>query len=164
MRTYLDAIIEAVAAALMAGMCLVVFLGVFYRYALLDPLTWTEEIARLCLIWTTFLGTYLAYRRNIHISIDLIRRYVSLRTMRILHFASLILVGSFMTMLGFQGVEYSRAFLNSFTLVLGLSLGIIYFALPICAALMVLTIVIDLINFVRSGFMLPGEESKGDVI
>src|SRR5207244_11708001 len=119
MRVYLDVAIEAVAAVLMATMCIIVFLGVFFRYVLSDPLTWTEEIARLCLVWITFLGTYLAYRRNLHISIDVVRERLSRSAQRIIHLIVLVLVGMFMTMLVIQGAHYSQAFLGSDTPLLG---------------------------------------------
>src|SRR6266542_4259240 len=95
MRAYLDVAIEAVAAALMAAMCAIVFLGVFFRYVLGDPLSWTEEIARLCLVWITFLGTYLAYRRNLHISIDLVQKRLSRSAKKIVHLMVLVLTGMF---------------------------------------------------------------------
>ena len=81
-RSYIDAGLGAVVAALMATMCITVFMGVVFRYVLGDPLTWAEEVGRLCLVWVTFLGTYLAYRRTMHITIDLIRTRPRSRTRR----------------------------------------------------------------------------------
>ena len=164
MRAYLDVAIEAVAAALMATMCLIVFLGVFFRYVRGDPLTWTEEIARLCLVWITFLGTYLAYRRNLHISIDLVQKRLSRSAQRIIHLIVLALVGMFMTMLIIQGAHYSQAFLGSATPLLGVPLGLVYAALPFCAALLLVTLLVDLVNFLRGRSPLHTNDSKGDVI
>jgi TRAP-type C4-dicarboxylate transport system permease small subunit len=164
MRAYLDFAIEAVAAALMATMCIIVFLGVFFRYVLGDPLTWTEEIARLCLVWITFLGTYLAYRRNLHISLDLVQKRLSRSAQRIVHLIVLMLVGMFMTMLMIQGAHYSQAFLGSATPLLGVPLGLVYAALPFCAALLLVTILVDLISFLRGRSPLQTDDSKGDVI
>lgn len=162
-RAYLDAGLEAVVAALMATMCITVFLGVLFRFVLLDPLTWTEEVGRLSLVWVTFLGTYLAYRRNLHISIDVIRKRTSWRTQRIIHLVSIVLVGLFMVMLVAQGAHYSRAFLGSVTPLLGIPLGVVYAALPVCAALLLATIVVDLIDFFRGRSPLD-EIPKGDAI
>jgi TRAP-type transport system small permease protein len=164
MRAYLDVAIEAVAATLMATMCIIVFLGVFFRYVLGDPLTWTEEIARLCLVWITFLGTYLAYRRNLHISIDVVQKRLSRNARRIIHLIVLVLVGMFMTMLMIQGTYYSRAFLGSATPLLGVPLGLVYAALPFCAALLLVTILVDTFNFLRGRSPAHGDESRGDII
>ncbi|TMH05304.1 MAG: TRAP transporter small permease [Betaproteobacteria bacterium] len=164
MRAYLDLAIEAMGAALMATMCVIVFLGVFFRYVLGDPLTWTEEIARLCLVWITFLGTYLAYRRSLHISIDVVRKRLSRSAQRIIHLIVLVLVGMFMTMLVIQGAHYSQAFLGSATPLLGVPLGLVYAALPICAALLLITILADFINFLRGRSPAHTDDAKGDVI
>lgn len=43
--------------ALLIIVTIVVLIGVFYRYILNDPLSWTEETARYILIWTTLLAT-----------------------------------------------------------------------------------------------------------
>ena len=51
---YLDSLVEIILAVLMAITICIVFTGVVFRYALLSPLAWTEEIARLCLVWMTF--------------------------------------------------------------------------------------------------------------
>ena len=42
----LDAAAEAVAAALMGALSILVFVGVVYRYVLLSPLAWVEEVVR----------------------------------------------------------------------------------------------------------------------
>lgn len=163
MRAYLDGAIEAVAATLMAITCAIVFLGVFFRYVLVDPLTWTEEIARLCLVWITFLGTYLAYRRNLHICIELLRTRVSRRTQRGIQLAVLVLVGSFMAMLTVQGAQYSQKFMASATPLLGVPLGVVYAALPVSAALLLGAIMVDLLAFFR-GRPAVDVQAKGDPI
>jgi len=162
-RAYLDAGLEAVVAGLMATMCITVFLGVVFRYVLGDPLTWAEEVGRLSLVWVTFLGAYLAYRRNVHISIDLIRTRTSRGTQRIIHLVSMILIGLFMAMLLVQGGNYSRAVLGSATPLLGIPLGVVYAALPVCAALLLVTILLDLVDFLR-GRSPEDEAPKGDAI
>ena len=163
MRARLDAVVEAIAAALMATMCIVVFLGAFFRYVLVDPLVWTEEIARFCLVWITFLGTYLAYRRNLHISIDLVRQRLSARGRRVLHLFVLVAVGLFAIMLIVRGGEYSQAFLGSRTPVLGVPLGAIYAALPVCAVMLLATVIVDLVAFAR-GRSPVHDAAKGDTI
>lgn len=47
-----------------------VSLQVFCRYALNNPLTWSEELARFSFMWMVFLGLGLAERDNQHIAVD----------------------------------------------------------------------------------------------
>ena len=53
-------------------MSLVVLAGVVCRFLLKIPLVWGEELALTCLVWTTFLGTALAYELNSHVVVDFI--------------------------------------------------------------------------------------------
>src|SRR2546425_5797143 len=54
----------------------VVFYQVFTRYALNDAAGWTEEIARYLLVAVTFLGGAMAVRRNTHIQVDFVYRFL----------------------------------------------------------------------------------------
>src|SRR5262249_43002413 len=54
----------------------VVFYQVFTRYVLNDAAGWTEEIARYLLIAMTFLGGAMAVRRNTHIQVDFVYRFL----------------------------------------------------------------------------------------
>ena len=70
----------------------VVFLQFFTRYVLNDSLGWTEEIARFLLIVVTFLGGVMVARRQTHIAVELLYRYLPRPVRRALQ--TLIDVGS----------------------------------------------------------------------
>nr|WP_245204171.1 TRAP transporter small permease [Ammoniphilus resinae] len=48
-----------------------VFLGVIFRYVLNNPLVWSEEMALVCFIWMTFVGSSIVLREKGHIQLDL---------------------------------------------------------------------------------------------
>ena len=58
------------------ALAVVVFYQVFTRYVLNDAAGWTEEIARYLLIAVTFLGGAMAVRRNTHIQVDFVYRFL----------------------------------------------------------------------------------------
>ena len=58
------------------ALAVVVFYQVFTRYALNDAAGWTEEIARYLLVAVTFLGGAMAVRRNTHIQVDFVYRFL----------------------------------------------------------------------------------------
>ncbi len=66
-----QAVLFAAIAALLLALVVVIGLQVFYRYVLNDSLAWTEEMARLILVWMTFLGAGLASFRGVHLKLDL---------------------------------------------------------------------------------------------
>jgi TRAP-type C4-dicarboxylate transport system permease small subunit len=61
-----------------------VFYQFFTRYVLANSASWTEEIARYLLIIVTFLGASMAVRRNTHIQVEFLYRYLPARAGRLL--------------------------------------------------------------------------------
>ena len=64
--------VEYMLFALGISMALIVANQVFFRYALNQSLFWSEELARYLLVWLTFLGATVAYRRKVHPGIDVL--------------------------------------------------------------------------------------------
>ena len=59
-------LVETVAAALVAIETVILFAGVFARYALHSPLPWIDELASLLFLWLAMLGAAIAFRRSEH--------------------------------------------------------------------------------------------------
>ncbi len=57
-------------------LALTVFYQFFTRYVLSDSAAWTEEIARYLLIVVTFVGASMAVRRNSHIHVEFLYRWL----------------------------------------------------------------------------------------
>jgi TRAP-type C4-dicarboxylate transport system permease small subunit len=64
--------IEYLLFGLGISMALIVATQVFFRYVLNQSLFWSEELARFLLVWLTFLGATVAYRRKAHPGIDVL--------------------------------------------------------------------------------------------
>jgi TRAP-type C4-dicarboxylate transport system permease small subunit len=67
-----NALVEHTLLGLGVAMVGVVAAQVFFRYVLNHSLFWSEELARYILVWLTFLGASVAYRRGVHPRIDLL--------------------------------------------------------------------------------------------
>ncbi len=65
-----------VALAFFWLLALDVFYQFFTRYVLGDSAAWTEEIARYLLIVVTFVGAAMAVRRNSHIHVEFVYRWL----------------------------------------------------------------------------------------
>jgi TRAP-type C4-dicarboxylate transport system permease small subunit len=63
---------QAITAALMLLMVILTLLQVVARYALEIPFPWTEELARLDLIYLTFFGSIVAFQRREHLKVDVL--------------------------------------------------------------------------------------------
>jgi tripartite ATP-independent transporter DctM subunit len=62
----LGLLVEWPAAALVLVDILVLFAGVFARYVLHTPLTWSDELASILFLWLAMLGAVVALRRGEH--------------------------------------------------------------------------------------------------
>jgi len=67
---------DLVAFVLFWAMGCIVFLQFFTRYVLNDSVAWTEEIARYLLMWVTFVGSAVAMRRRVHISVEVLLNFL----------------------------------------------------------------------------------------
>jgi TRAP-type C4-dicarboxylate transport system permease small subunit len=67
---------DGVVLAVFWILAFVVFLQFFTRYVLNDSLGWTEEIARFLLIAVTFLGAVMATRKQSHIAVEFLYRWL----------------------------------------------------------------------------------------
>jgi TRAP-type transport system small permease protein len=67
----LVALVEWWAVGLLAGMAILVCLGVFFRYVLNSSLVWYDEFASYLLVWLTFYGCVVVDYQRRHIGFDL---------------------------------------------------------------------------------------------
>jgi TRAP-type transport system small permease protein len=65
-------------------LAVVIFYQFFTRYALNDSASWTEEIARYLLIATAFVGGAINVRKNNHIQVDFLYRFLPHAVNRVL--------------------------------------------------------------------------------
>lgn len=61
---------SALALALLAFVVVVNTVQVVWRAGLDDPLSWTEEAARVAFVWLVYVGVVRAVRRRTHLSVD----------------------------------------------------------------------------------------------
>jgi TRAP-type C4-dicarboxylate transport system permease small subunit len=80
----LGAIVESVAAVLLAAVVLIVLVQVFGRYILRMSLSWPEELARYVLVWLMFFGVAAAAATRSQIVVDTLVELVSPRFRRML--------------------------------------------------------------------------------
>jgi TRAP-type transport system small permease protein len=67
---FLDSVFEAMTTFLLASLVVLTMLQVVGRYGLETTFIWTEELARLALIYLTFIGSIVALRRSQLLRLD----------------------------------------------------------------------------------------------
>ncbi len=129
---------EVATALLLAVMIGSIGLSVFSRYALHAPLSWTEEVVLICMVWTCFLGASLATKHGEHIVVDFVVTIAPPRLSRGLELISLVIVTLVLAMLVWQGVLLVDRTREVTTIALGIPTMYLYAAVPVSAALMLI--------------------------
>ncbi len=69
---FLNKVVTQLCLVSMAGMTFVVLLGVFFRYVVRMPLSWTEELSRYLMIWAASLAISLGIKGNDHVGLTIL--------------------------------------------------------------------------------------------
>ncbi|MBI4505388.1 MAG: TRAP transporter large permease subunit [Chloroflexi bacterium] len=111
-------------------------LGVFFRYALNNSLTWSDELAVILFAWATFLSVSTVYRHGKHVNIDfLVRTLPPVWQAR----AALLaegLTGGYIIALLVSGIQALPVAALAHTDALKLPLTVPYLAIPTASMLM----------------------------
>ncbi len=70
---------ELIVMVMMAFLVVVVVASVIFRYVLLAPLSWSEEVGRYVMIWLGFLSASLALHQGLHVGVEFLVNRMPLR-------------------------------------------------------------------------------------
>ena len=127
------------------------FAQVVFRYLLLSPLPWSEELARYCFVWIVFLGATLGLERGVHIGVDILTILLPPRVQRWLTMLNELLILAFVLVIIVASVAVVDANRLQFSPALGLQMAKIYLAIPLGMAVMALVLVRMLAEGFRRG-------------
>ena len=131
---------KIVATICVVSMVLVLFLQVFTRYVLRLPLYWSEELARIILIWSVFLGANLAFRAGTHMRIDILSKNLPKSLRFVSNLIIKITVTGFSVVLVVYGWDLSKKMMRIIAPATGIPVGLIDLILPIFALLTIITL------------------------
>lgn len=111
---------------------------IVFRYAVREPIVWSEEFTTLCYQWLSYLGAALAVRYRAHFGVDFLVRHLGERWDRPLEWLGRAVVwtlGVFLIVYGWRIVQSSAAQMYP---TLPFSVGTGYLVLPITGCLFLL--------------------------
>lgn len=131
---------------------LLVFLNVVLRYVFKNSSTWIEELVRYIIIWITFIGAAVCFRKSSHMGIDLIFSFVKGPLKKGIEIFILVASLIFVIFLMNYGMELALFTQKSGQIApsLGIKLFWIYLGIPLGASLAFLEIVILLFKKLKS--------------
>lgn len=132
-----ERVAEAAIVLLVLGMAAACLAQVVWRYALSDPLTWSEEAARYLLVWASFLCAWLAWRSRAHLGLDVLVAQAPPRARPWLDRAVEAAVAAFCLVSVAQGWRMVEVGMMQPSAVLEVPMGLVYAAWP-AAALLIL--------------------------
>lgn len=137
----LTPLLEWTVITLVVVLVLDVLWGVFTRFVMQSPSRWTEEVARLLLIWVSLLGAAVAFQRREHLGFDYVVKQLDPAAQRLLALVAQCVVIAFtLAVLVYGGYVLVSETLeaNQVTPALGIRMGHVYLALPLSGFFIVL--------------------------
>jgi TRAP-type C4-dicarboxylate transport system permease small subunit len=140
------AAVEAVLFVLVIALLVLIALQVFTRYVLQASLPWTEEVARMVLVWAVMLGAAVAMERNEHYAITVLSAGFRGATRKVVLIATNVLGLVFLVALVGYGAEYMAVNMKTVQVSTQISRGWIYLAMPVGATIMGLSLILHSIK------------------
>jgi len=128
--------VEVVAALLLVAVIAMNLAQVYFRYVLVDPLSWTEETMRYATTWMVMLAGSAALFRNEHMAIDLLGARAPAWVKRARRIAVLACIAAFCVLLMWQGIPAAIKNFRQVSPSVRIPMTFPYLAIPVGAALM----------------------------
>lgn len=157
----IDAVIRRVAFVALAGMIVVITLQIVFR-VFFDAISWSEELARYLLVWTTFLGATLAWYRGRHIAVSFVVESFPPALNRIARTIAELISIAFFAIVIVVGIRYMGAQSFQVSASLRIPMPYVYVIIPVTAAVMLLYAVTDLVEIFVGERAGDGGEPGGD--
>jgi len=141
--------VEALAGAMFVIILWLSWLQVFRRYALDNPATWTEEVARVLLVWLAFLAAAAATRSESHLAVDLLINRMPGRLMHLCRGLVNALVAAVGVILCKEGMVIAELALPDHSTSLGFSRSLFYLPAVAGGGLMAFYALVNAITHLR---------------
>lgn len=122
-------------AVVFGGIAVLTVYQVFARYVLNSPLVWSEEIIKYLMIWIVLLGTAIALRKGLLISVEIVLHIVPKIIQKIMQAIITILNMVFLVLLVQYGFKILETIQGQTTGALELPVSWTYAAIPVASIL-----------------------------
>lgn len=137
----LEKMLETVVISIMAALVLAVLWQVLSRYVLASASSWSEELAKILLVWGSLLGAAIAYAEKSHLGVDYFVGKLNPLPRSIIALVVHALVGAgaaYLMIYGGNAVMRNAFAYNQTTAAMRLEWGYVYLALPVAGVFFVI--------------------------
>jgi TRAP-type C4-dicarboxylate transport system permease small subunit len=138
---FYDHLEEIITGIFFTIMCIFIFLQIFTRYLLKNPLLYTEEVSRFAYVWVSFVGSSLAFKNREHIQVDFFINLLGPGVKRVIVIFADLVILVLLIYLFIWGVRYTEFTKMMLTPALEISYLVVNMALPVGLALSVLRVI-----------------------
>lgn len=150
-RALINKIENIIAIFVISLLSVVVFLQVFFRYVLNNPLAWSEELARFLAIWLVYISAAIVLRDDSHMSMDYFVKLFSPKVQAWADVIGKIIISTFLLVGIKESFKIIRITMSQLSPSLDIPMGLIYLALPTSFSLMLLDFITRIILRKRKG-------------
>lgn len=108
-----------------------VALQVSSRYVFKSPISWAEELSRMCLTWLTFVGASMAVRLKAHFAIELLINKFPKHMHNVFEIILLLITAALLTVMFFSGLILLPVVNEQASSTLGLPMSYVYLSIPV---------------------------------
>jgi TRAP-type C4-dicarboxylate transport system permease small subunit len=145
LHRWLGRITAFMAGTILAAMTILVFLTVIYRYFLLAPISWGEEMARFLFIALSMLGAALAMKDRSHFTITILTDKFPAAVRTGLEVGVALGATALLGVVIGKGWSLTLLNRNQISPALGVPMSVAYLPVPLGATLMLLFLWMDLL-------------------
>lgn len=145
----IDRLLEAICAALLVATVSIAFIAVVFRYGIGSSLSWSFEASLILLTYLTFIGAYLAMRKNAHLKVEVMVAKLPLTTQLVVFTFNQSVIFLIAFVMVYHGGRQVLLFQTQTTLILEFPVGILYAVIPLCGLLFALQGMVDLIAGIK---------------
>ena len=155
-----DTVFEAFCILCLVATLLIVLWQVFSREVLSNSPSWSEESARVLLVWVGFLGATIGFREGAHIAVTfLVDRFPAVLRSVIDRVVQVLLLGFglFLIVQGSQFVVDAQAATLPGT---GLPRSVLYLMMPVAGAMLILYTVLQAVGISTQRYAVPDDAAE----
>jgi len=110
-----------------------ILLGVFFRYVLVKPLPWSEDLGRYLMIWIALFGVGVVMQNGAHVAVTVFVERMPYRLRLVFLLLAKTLVLGFALVIGYLGIKLLLTMMPQISPTLYISLKWVYMGFPFYA-------------------------------
>ena len=124
---------ETICGILIIILFFAIVLQVLNRFLIRASIPWTEELARYCFIWLSFIGIATGVKRGRHMSVDILKEKCNPRQRQVLGFATDLVLFVIFAFVIWYGIDTTGQMMEmgGKSAALGINKAYVYMACPV---------------------------------